>query len=76
MFSGLEVKRKLRGLEIKHKTRWIFQRFFNANKECYSFLAIYDAVVIRQRQIHHRPNLDFPTNRHWPLLDLMHAQNA
>lgn len=76
MFSGRKVKRKLRGLEIKHKTRWILQRFFDTDKECYSFLAINNAMVIGKRQIHHRPNLDFSTHRHWPLLDLMHAQNA
>ena len=76
MFSGLKVKRKLRGLEIKHKTRWILQRFFNADKECYSFLAINDTVVIGKRQIHHGADDHLAIDGDGTLLDLMHAKDA
>src|SRR6478672_483127 len=62
--------------EIEHQARRIFQALLDANQEGHGFLAIDDTVVIGERQIHHRADLDLAADRNRTLLDLVHAQNA
>src|SRR3954470_3227567 len=62
--------------EIEHQARRIFQALLDADKEGHGFLAVDDAVIVGQRQIHHRADLDLAADDHRPLLDLVHAENA
>ena len=54
----------------------IFDRFLDPDEEGHRFLAVDDPVVIGQRQIHHRPDLDLAGDRDRPFLNLVHAQNG
>src|SRR5690606_904059 len=62
--------------EIQHQTLRILQRLLDANEEGHGFLAVHDAVVIAERQIHHGTDDDLPADHDRPLLDLVHAKNA
>ena len=45
-------------------------------EELDGFAAIDDSVVVRQRNVHHRPRLDLPADDHWAFLDRVHSENA
>src|SRR5882672_1529777 len=62
--------------QIQHQPRRIFQAFLDAHQESHGFLAVDHAVIVGQRQIHHRADLDLAADNHRPLLDLVHAENA
>lgn len=63
-------------LQIHQKTARIFERFFDAHKECYRAFAIHDAVIIGQGKIHHRADHNFTIDGHGAILDFVHAKNA
>src|SRR6267142_2628204 len=62
--------------QIQHQPRRIFQAFLDPHQESHGFLAVDHAVIVGQRQIHHRADLDLAADHHRTLLDLVHAQNA
>src|ERR1700732_5310843 len=62
--------------QIQHQPRRIFQAFLDANQERHRFLAVDDAVIVGQRQIHHRAYLDLASDRDRTILDLVHAENG
>src|SRR5262245_46764762 len=65
-----------RQLQLQDEPLRIFQALLDAYKEGHGVLAIDDAVVIAQRQVHHRPHHDLPIAHHRPILDAVHAQDA
>ena len=54
----------------------ILDAFLDAHQEGHGLAAVDDAVIVGERQIHHRPDLDLVADRHRPLLDLVHAEDA
>src|ERR1700754_2113214 len=62
--------------EIEHQSRRIFEAFLDADQERHGFLAVDDAVIVGQRQIHHRAYLDLASDRDRAILDLVHAENS
>src|ERR1700723_2822738 len=65
-----------RGQEGQHEPGRVFERFLDPDEEGDRFLAVDDAVIVTQRQIHHRANLDLARYSHRAILDLVHAQYA
>ena len=62
--------------EIQHQPLRVFEAFFDTDEEGDRFLAVDDAVVVAQSQIHHRADGDLTADDHWTFLDLVHAENA
>src|SRR3569623_2769719 len=64
------------GSEIEHQARRSFQALLDAHQEGDGFLAVDDAVIVGQRQVHHRADLDLAADDHRALLDLVHAEDT
>ena len=45
-------------------------------QERYRALAVHDPVIVRQRQVHHRPDDHLPGTGHRPVLDPVQADGA
>ena len=52
------------------------KRVLDVHQEGHGLLAVDDAVVVGQREIHHRPRHDLAVADHGALLDAVHAENA
>ena len=65
-----------RAHEIQQRTLRVFEIFLHAHQEGDGFLAVDDAVIVGERQIHHRADHHLAVHGHGPLLDLVHAENA
>src|SRR5882757_7480300 len=63
-------------LQIQYQPRRILQAFLDADQERHRFLAVDDAVIIGQCQIHHRADLDLAGDRDRAVLYLVHAENG
>src|SRR5438552_1317606 len=57
------VRLTLTGLQIQHHPRRVFQTLLDADQVRHRLLAVDHAVIVGQRQIHHRPDLDLATDR-------------
>ena len=55
--------------------RRVLDRFLDAHEEGDRLAAVDDAVVVAQREIHHRPGDDLAVPDHRPLLDPVHAEH-
>src|SRR5262249_21786393 len=53
-----------------------FQALLDAHQERHRLLAIHDAVIVGEREVHHRANHDLIVHHHRTLLDLVHAEDA
>jgi hypothetical protein len=62
--------------QIEHQPFRILQAFLDAHQEGHRFLAVDDAVIVAERQVHHRPDHDLAADHDRPVLDLVHAENA
>src|ERR1700678_1258966 len=67
---------RILGLNVQQQALRIFEVFLHAHEKCDSFATVDEAVVVRERQIHHRANLDLVVDHDRTGLDLVHAQNA
>ena len=56
--------------------RGVFHQLLHPNEEQHRLLAVDDAVVVRQRDVHHRPDLDLAVDRDRAVLDLVQAEDA
>src|SRR5206468_2223098 len=56
-------------LHFEHQPCRVFQRLLDSHQEADRFLPVDHAMVVAQRQVHHRPNLNLVADRHRPLLD-------
>ena len=82
MLPNIAVMRLLRfgsdatvsvNLQIHQQTTWILKRFFHPYKEGHGPFAVYDTVIVGQRQIHHWADHNFTLDRHWAVLNFVHA---
>src|SRR4051812_24780821 len=62
--------------QIHYQPGWIFQNFLHPHQERHRLAAIDDAVVVAEREIHHRSDLHLPGDCHGTLLDLVHSEDA
>src|SRR5215469_11032539 len=52
-------RRNFGNLSLKQESGWVFDAFFDPHQKSHRFPSVYDPVIVAERQIHHRPNLDF-----------------
>ncbi|MPL74173.1 hypothetical protein SDC9_19983 [bioreactor metagenome] len=64
------------GSQIQQQAARVFQRFLDADEEGHGALAVDDAVIVAQRQIHHRADHDLAVHHDRAILDLVHAEDA
>ena len=64
------------GLQIQHQPGRILDDLLDAHQEGDRLAAVDDAVIVGEREIHHRPRLDLAAHHHRPFLDLVHAEDA
>src|SRR6478736_1235197 len=62
--------------DFNQDARRIFDALLDAPQEGHRLAAIDDAMVVRQRQIHDRPNLHLACDGHWTLDDVVQTQDA
>src|SRR5690606_16633205 len=62
--------------KVEQQTLRVFQNILHAHKEGHGLLAIDDAVIIGEREIHHRADFDLAANDDRAFLDLVHTENA
>src|SRR2546423_5798119 len=65
-FGALEIDRQLLG---------ILDALFHGHQKRDGFFSVYSTVIVAQREIHHRTNLDFLAHRDRSLLNRMHPEN-
>src|SRR5713226_6291910 len=75
MGHGLEARATINS-EIERQLLRIFDALFHAYKKGDRFLSIDSAMIITQREIHHRTNLDFSAAHDRALLNRVHAENS
>src|SRR5579859_5573126 len=63
-------------LHVQQQALRIFQAFLDADQEGHGLAAVDHPVVVAERQIHHRTDLDLVADRDRALLGLVHAQDA
>ena len=63
-------------LQIEQQARGVFDALLHAHEKRDCFLAINDAVVVAQREIHHRANDNLPILDDRTLLNFVHAEDA
>src|SRR4051812_751491 len=63
-------------LDFKQHPRWGFQRFLDALEEGDRFAAIDNAMIVGERQIHHRANNNLSVANDGAVLNGVHSQNA
>ena len=61
-------------LNLEHESSGIFQELLNPDKKRDRLLPIHNPMVIRQRYVHHRPNLNLLVDDNRPLLNRVQAQ--
>ena len=62
--------------QIQQQPLRILQALLDAHQEGHRVLAVDDAVVVAERQVHHRPDHDLAVAHHRALLDAVHAEDA
>src|SRR3954452_14564797 len=63
------------GLEVQQQAARVFDAFLDADQEGDRFLAVHDAVIVGQSEVHHRADLDLAADDHRTLLDLVHPED-
>src|SRR5260221_13928683 len=61
---------------IEEDTLRVLDAFLDADQEGHRLAAVDDAMIVAQRQIHHRSDLDLVADNDWALVDLVHAENG
>src|SRR5690625_4438826 len=64
------------GSEIHQEPPRILQGFLDADEEGDRFLAVDNAMIVAERQIHHRADHDLTADDHRAFLNLVHSKNA
>src|SRR5262245_28009132 len=55
--------------------RRILETFLDGHEELHRLAAIDDAVIVGEREVHHRPHHHLSVDDHGPVLDLVHAED-
>ena len=63
-------------LKVENEALGVLDRLLDMHQEGDGFFAVDQAVVVGEREIHHRPGHDLAVAHHRPLLDPVHAENA
>src|SRR5437899_2368324 len=63
-------------LQLHHQPRRILQNLLHPHQKRHRLAAVDEAVVVAEREIHHRTNIDFAGDRYRSLLNLVHAEDA
>ena len=64
------------GSKIQRKFFRILDALLHFNEESNCFFAVDGAVIVAEREIHHRADFHFPVHRHWARHDFVHPENA
>lgn len=67
------ISRWRRRLAFEQQRLGVFKQFLDAHEETYGLAAVDDAVVVGQREIHHRAYHDLTFDHDGPFFNLMHA---
>ena len=70
-----EAELIFRGLQYAEAIR-VFQLRFQMDQKLDRLAAVYDPVIVSQREVHHRPRLNLAVDDHRPLLNLVHAKDT
>src|SRR5205814_6244622 len=62
--------------KIQREFFWVFDALLHFDEESNCFFAIDCAVIIAEREIHHRADFHFPVDCHCPWHDFVHPENA
>src|SRR5687767_13517067 len=62
------------GLAFKQERLGVFYELFDADQEADGFGAVYDAVVVGERKVHHGAYHDLAFYDHGAVLDLVHPE--
>src|SRR5690349_13336095 len=76
MFRCAQHDKKEKKLKIQWQLLRVLDALFNFDQKGHGFFPVDQAVVVAQRQIHHRPNLDFSFDRDGSRHDLVHPENS
>ena len=63
-------------LALQQQRLRVLDQFLDAHQELHRLAAIDDAVVVGEREVHHRADHDLAVERDRALLDLVHAEDA
>ena len=63
-------------LKIQGQLLWIFNAIFHFYQERHRLFAVDQAMIVAQREVHHRPDDHLALLRDRALLDLVHAEDA
>ncbi len=63
-------------LDGEEEAAGVFQAFFDADQEGDGFAAIDDAVVVGDREVHHRADFDFAGDCDGAVLDFVHPEDG
>src|SRR5690606_16413965 len=74
-WAGPRAAGPARGSDLEQQPSRVLEDILDGDQELHRVLAVDDAVVVGQREVHHRPDHDFVVNGDWALLDLVHAED-
>src|ERR1043166_2043330 len=63
-------------LNVQQQAHRVFDAFLHAHQKRDGFFSIHDAVIVAEREIHHRADDDLAVDCHRALLGFVHSQNA
>src|SRR5260370_39737945 len=63
-------------LEIQRQLLWVLDAFFHFNQKRHGFLAINRAMIVTEREIHHRAHFHFAIDRDCTRHNFVHTENS
>src|SRR3954470_7055879 len=75
MLATRYTRSLLRKLDAQQKPRGVFDGLFYLHEERHRFLAVDEAMVVAECQIHHRPDDDLAVHRDGTLVDRVQTEN-
>lgn len=63
-------------LEFQDKPLWLFETLLHSNEEGNRFLAVDDAMVVAQGQIHHGARYNLPVTHNSAILNTVHTKDT
>jgi hypothetical protein len=61
---------------LQHDQCWIFDQLLDPNQELHGFPAVHDAVIVTQRDVHHRTDGNLTIDRNGTLFNFVQSQDA
>src|ERR671937_688947 len=63
-------------LKVERQLFWLLDAFLHFDKEGDGFFSVDGAMVVAEREVHHRPHFDSAVSRDRSRHDLVHAKNS